>query len=121
MIRKHADSIGHALDGIRWAFKTQPNYRVHVLATVLTLIGGVFFEISYYEWLIVLTMIIGGFSIETMNTAIEQLGDAIDKNYNEIIKRAKDLSAGAMLFYAIGSIIIACIIFIPKILILILP
>ncbi len=115
MIQKHTTAIGHALNGLAWAIRTQPNYRVHFLASFLAIVGGFIFSLSYYEWLIVLIMIMGGFTIETINTAIEQLGDAIDKNYNETIKIAKDLSAGAMLIYSIGAIVVSCILFLPKI------
>lgn len=115
MIRKHTTAIGHALNGLFWAFKTQPNYRVHFIAATLAVIGGIFFSLSYIEWLVVITMIIGGFTIETINTSIEQLGDAIDLHYNETIKVAKDLAAGAMLIYSLGAIIIACMLFLPKI------
>ncbi len=115
MIKKHTTSIGHALNGLRWAFRTQTNYRVHTLATICTFLGGLFFAFTYVEWLIVIVMVVGGFTIETINTAIEQLGDAIDKNYNETIKTAKDLSAGAMLLYSIGAIAVAGMMFLPKI------
>lgn len=115
MIQKHTTAIGHALNGIKWAIQTQPNYRVHFLASLLAILCSIFFSISYTEWIIVIVIIVGGFTIETINTAIEQLGDAIDKNYNETIKIAKDLSAGAMLLYSIGSIGVACMLFLPKI------
>lgn len=115
MIQKHTTAIGHALNGLKWAIQTQPNYRVHFLVSFLTIVGGIYFALTYNEWLIVIIMIIGGFTIETLNTAIEQLGDAIDKNYNETIKIAKDLSAGAMLLYSIGAIAVACMLFLPRI------
>ena len=56
-----------------------------------------------------------GLAIETINTAVEKLADAVDMNFNEHIKIAKDVSAGAMLFFAMGAFITACIIFLPKI------
>lgn len=121
MIRKHTTAIGHALNGLVWAFQTQPNYRVHALASFLAIITGFFLSISYYEWLLVVIVIMGGFTIETINTSIEQLGDAIDRNYNDTIKIAKDLAAGAMLLYSIGSIFIACMLFLPKIINLLFP
>ena len=57
-----------------------------------------------------------GLVIETINTAIEEATDAIDTKIREDIKIAKDISAAAMLIYAIGAIVIALMIFIPKIL-----
>lgn len=114
MIRKHADSIGHASHGLVWALRTQANYRIHILLIVVSIVAGMYFQIRYVEWLTIFALALMGLIIETINTAIEQLGDAIDLNYNEYIKRAKDVSAAAMLIYAIGASIGAAIIFLPR-------
>lgn len=114
-VARHAKSFGHALDGIFWALRTQPNYQVHLTLAVLSLCAGFILKISYAEFLFLITMIFIGLAIETINTAIEQLADAIDKNYNEHIKIAKDVAAGAMLFFAAGAAVAAGIIFLPKI------
>ena len=52
--------------------------------------------------------------IETINTAIESTTDAIDTKIREDLRISKDVSAAAMLIYAIGATIIALMIFIPK-------
>ncbi|MCX7996750.1 MAG: diacylglycerol kinase family protein [Patescibacteria group bacterium] len=111
---KHARSFGYAFEGISWALRTQPNYQIHVFLAVLSLVAGYVLGISYAEFLFILAMIFIGLAIETVNTAIEQLADAIDKNYNKHIKIAKDVAAGAMLFFSIGAAITAGIIFLPK-------
>lgn len=115
MIKRHADSLGHAMDGLIWAVKTQVNYRIHIFLVVITIIGGFLCRVSYSEWLIIIIFIITGLIIETINTSIEQLGDAIDTNFNKHIKRAKDVSAAAMLLFALGALVVSSIIFIPKI------
>lgn len=114
MIKRHANSIGHAVDGMLWAFRTQPNYKTHFSLILLSIIIGWFLEISYLEWMAILITSLLGIIIETVNTAIEKMGDAIDTNYNENIKISKDVSASAMLLYALGAIIVAAVIFIPK-------
>ena len=114
-MKKRADAIGFALSGIWWGFKTQPNYKIHTSLSILTVVAGIFLHVSYTEWLILITMMCLGFVIETINTAIEQLGDAIDTAYNEHIKQAKDSAAGAMLLFAFGAVIVAGWIFIPKV------
>lgn len=116
MIRKHADSIGHALDGLVWALRTQHNYRAHLLLILVSVVAGFILEIKYHEWLIILSLSMLGLIIETINTAIEKVGDAIDLNYNEHIKIAKDVSAAAMLIYSFGAAVGAAMIFLPKIL-----
>lgn len=115
-MKKHAKAIKNAWNGIAWGFKTQPNYRIHLTLSLVVISAAYFLQVSYTEWLLLTVMVVLGFVIETINTGIEQLGDAIDKNYNEYIKRAKDSSAGAMLLFSFGAIIIAGWIFLPKIL-----
>ena len=115
MIRKHTISIKNAWNGLKWALSTQPNYRIHAALSFFAIIGGVFFRITREEFLTIGILIILGFTIETINTAIEEATDAIDTKWREDIKITKDVSAGAMLMFAIGAFSIACFIFIPKI------
>lgn len=115
MIKKHTISVKHAWNGLKWAFSTQPNYRIHAALSLFALAAGFLFQISYNEFLFIIVLIIMGFSIETINTAIEETTDAIDTKQRPDIGLAKDVAAGAMLVFAIGATIIAVIIFIPKI------
>ena len=52
---------------------------------------------------------------EAVNSAVEALADRVTQEYDEAIKRTKDLASGAVLILAIAAAIIGCIIFIPKI------
>ena len=116
MIKKHAFSLKNALAGISWIYKTQANFKIQLTLSVFAIVTAILLQISYLEFLIILTLICVGLAIETLNTAIEEAIDAIHKNWSEEIKVAKDVSAAAMLIFSIGAFIIACIIFIPKIL-----
>lgn len=116
MLKKHTISIKHAYEGMVWAFKTQPNYRIHFLLSMVSLFAAWLLRISYYEFLLVISLIVIGIMVESINTAIELTTDAIDKEWREDIKFAKDVSAAAMLIFSFGAIVIAGIIFIPKIL-----
>ena len=118
MIHRHTISFRHAYDGVIWAFKTQPNYRIHAALSLISVIAGNLLKISQMEFIIIILLITIGLTIEAINTGIEATTDAIDKNIREDIKIAKDVAAGAMLIFAIGATIIAYIIFVPKILVL---
>lgn len=115
MIKYHTISFKHAWEGLIWSLKTQPNYKIHLFLSFLSIIGGIYFKISYFEFLLIIFMITVGLVVETINTGLEQTTDAIDKKIREDIKIAKDVAAAAMLIYAIGASIIALIIFVPKI------
>lgn len=116
MIKKHTISFKNAWAGLRWAFSTQPNFKVHVVLSALALCGAWGFKITYAETLIVLVLITFGLAMEMINTAVEEATDAIDTSIREDIRIAKDVAAGAMLTYAVGAAVIAGLIFIPRIL-----
>jgi diacylglycerol kinase len=115
MLRKHTISFKHAFDGLVTALSTQPNYRIHLFLSLLSLVGGIYFHIQSEEFLIIGVLITVGLVIETINTAIEETCDAIDEAIRPDIKIAKDTAAAAMLIFAIGSAILAGFIFIPHI------
>src|SRR3989339_2288827 len=115
MLKRHTISFRHAFDGLLWSLKTQPNYRIHFFLSVLSIIGGFIYKISYYEFLLIIFLITVGLVIETINTGLEETTDAIDTKIREDIKIAKDVAAAAMLIFAIGSALIAAMIFVPKI------
>lgn len=115
-IRKHTISMSHAIDGILWAYRTQPNYKVHVVISFFVILAAIFFNVSSIEWCILLLTMSVGLVIETLNTSIESTTDAITREWREEIKIAKDVAAAAMLTHAAGSVIIAGVIFIPKML-----
>lgn len=112
----HKLSFGHAIRGIQWALKTQPNYQIHLFLSVLSLVGGIYFRIQPFEWIVVLLLITLGLTIETINTALEMTLDCISLERREDIKHAKDAAAGAMLIVAVGSFVCACYLFLPYIL-----
>lgn len=114
MFKKHTISFKNAFNGLVWSLKTQPNYRIHLSLSLLALGLGFWLKISYIEYLIIILLITVGLVIETLNTAIEAATDAIDTKIREDIRITKDVSAAAMLIYAIGATITALIIFIPK-------
>lgn len=115
-LRKHHISFKTALAGISWAVRTQPNFRVHLVLSLLALLGGWFFRVSTTEMLILIFTIVLGLSAEMVNTAIESMTDLITKEWKAEAKIAKDVSAGMMLVTAFGALIVALVIFLPRIL-----
>jgi len=58
--------------------------------------------------------ICGVLALELVNTAVERVVDLVTKEFHPLAKQAKDIAAGAVLLYAILSVVIGCIIFLPK-------
>jgi len=109
------ESFKHAFDGIGYALKTVNNLKIHLLFTLLVILGGLFFKIQPFEWLTCLIFIALVISLELVNTAIEEDVNLSTLEMNIRAKHAKDVAAGAVLFSAIIAFIVGCIIFIPKI------
>lgn len=115
-LRKHHISVKTAIEGIRWAVKTQPNFRVHLGLSGMAILGGWLFRVTSVEMLILVFTIVLGLSAEMVNTAIESMTDLITKEWRREAKIAKDVSAGMMLITAMGALIVAAVIFLPHIL-----
>lgn len=114
-ILKRIKSFKYAFNGLRVLIIEEHNARIHLMATILVLIAGVFFKISVIEWGMIAFSIGFVFSMEAINSAIENLSDFVSPNKQKLIKKVKDLSAAAVLISAITSLIIGCLVFIPKI------
>jgi diacylglycerol kinase len=119
-MKQQAMSFKNAIAGLFWVIKTQRNFTIQLFLSFLSVVGGFYFQITYEEFLVIGVLITVGLAIEIINTAIEEAIDAIHKDWQETIKIAKDAAAAAMLVFSIGSFIIACIIFIPHIIRLLL-
>lgn len=113
--KKLINSFKYAFTGMWSAYKSERNMKIHIAVAILIILFGVFLQISTYEWLaciVCFAMVIGA---EMFNTAIETVVDIAMPKKDERAKKAKDVAAGGVLVFAIGSAIIGSIIFIPKI------
>lgn len=104
----------YAFEGLHWAAKSQLNFRMHILMTFLAVSLGIYLRISYYEWMMVFSVIFTTLVLELMNTSLEQTTDAITKEFNPTIKHAKDVSAAAVFIYALYALLVGIMIFVPK-------
>ncbi len=113
--KKMINSFKNAFNGMIVSFKQERNMKIHISIMFLVILLGIIFKIKMVEWIICIicfALVIGG---ELFNTAIEITIDIAMPNFNEKAKKAKDISAGAVLVLAIASAIIGFIIFVPKI------
>lgn len=108
-------SFSNAFNGIRDFLLHDRNGKIHLAATIAVIILSFALNISLTEWVVVLLCIAIVMSLEMINAAIEKLCDVVHKDFHPAIKMIKDISAAAVLWAATASAVIACIIFIPKI------
>jgi diacylglycerol kinase len=113
MSKKHSivKSFPYALDGLKTAFKNEPNFRVHLIIGFLTLVTAFFLKVNPTN-LAILVLTIGlVITLELLNTMIEALVDLVSPNIHPLAKIAKDVSAAAVLISTMVSIIIGLLIF----------
>lgn len=114
-LSKRIKSLGFAFTGIFELVKSEPNARIHLVATILAVLAGFILKISYAEWCVVLIVVALVWAAEAFNTVIEKLVDHLFPEIHETARIAKDISAGAVLICAIIALICGLIIFLPKI------
>lgn len=107
-------SFKYAFEGIITTIKEERNMFIHFLIAIIVVITGIYVRLSLNEWLICLLLFALVFSLELINTAIENTVDLVTTKKNKKAKLAKDAAAGAVLIAAIFASIIGIIIFLPK-------
>lgn len=108
------ESFKYAFEGIFTALKTEKNMRIHVVIMLLVIIAGIVLKISKTEWIVCIILfgiVIAG---EMFNSAIETVVDMMMPNKNDMAKKAKDISAGAVLVLSISAAIVGISIFVEK-------
>ena len=108
-------SFQHAFCGILTSFVIGRNIKVHYIAALAAILGGLYFGISKVEFLIILLVSTQVICLEMVNTAIERTVDLVTVEYHLYAKIAKDIAAGAVLVASIFATIIGGIIFLPYI------
>ena len=104
-------SFGYAFEGILTGIRQERNMKIHCVAIILAL-----FQITAVEWCICLLLFALVAGLELVNTAVEAVVDLVTEEKKPLAKKAKDTAAGAVLFAAVISVFIGCIIFLPYLL-----
>jgi len=108
------DSFRNAYEGFLSALNTERNLWVHIALSALAIGFGFYLHINLSEWAIIVLVISAVFMAEFFNTALEYLVNFASPEKKELARKAKDISASAVLIVATASIIIGALIFLPK-------
>lgn len=95
-------------------FRTQPNARFHLAASVAVVLSGFWLEISRLEWAALVLCIALVLALEAVNTALEYLTDLVSPEYHQLAGKAKDAAAGAVLLAAVGAAVVGGVVFLPR-------
>ena len=108
-------SVGYAFKGLFILLRTESSIKIQFVIGLLMTIAGFYYDISNTEWalqFICIGMVMG---IEGVNTSIEKLADFVQPKFDQKIGLIKDISAGAVMAVSIISVIVGCIIYLPKV------
>ena len=110
-------SFLYAAKGLKYAFSTQRNFRIHVGFTLIAFVIGLFLGLNRSELAIMALTVTNVLVVELLNTALESAVDlAIGKRFHPLAQIAKDCSAGAVLVASISSLLIAVLLLFPALL-----
>jgi diacylglycerol kinase len=117
--RKRLKSFKYAFQGLRILLLEEHNSRIHLVAAIIVIIAGLLLKISLMEWALLAIVIGSVFISELFNSALENLANHLSPGQSENIGKVKDLAAAAVLVSAFIAILTGCVIFLPKIYLLI--
>ena len=104
-----------AISGMFFLLKNEDSIKVQSICILLFVLLGYYFEITKNEWIIHIILIGFILTTEALNTVAEKICDFINPKYDDRIKLIKDISAGAVSFAVISSLIVLIIIYYPYI------
>ncbi len=110
---KRIKGIIIAICGMFFLLKNEDSIKVQSLFFLLFIFLGYYFEITKNEWIIHIILIGFILTAEALNTVAEKICDFINPKYDDRIKLIKDISAGAVSFAVISSLIVLIIIYYP--------
>jgi diacylglycerol kinase len=108
-------SFYYAIAGLIYCIRSEKNMKIHILATILVVIAALVVGLNPLEWGLLILTVFMVLVAETVNTAVEKTVDLVTTEYHPLAKLAKNLAAGAVLLAAIGSLLMAVVIFGPHI------
>lgn len=110
------DSFNNAINGLVESVNTERNMKIHIVSAILVLALTLLLDFTRIELIIITITIMLVFVTELFNTALETLTDlAVGGKYHILAKKAKDISAGAVMLMAINSVAVGYLLLYPKI------
>jgi diacylglycerol kinase (ATP) len=107
-------SFTYAWQGISYAFRTQRNFRIHVIVGSLAVSLAIALNLSLVELAVIILTCGIVLTLELVNTALESVVDlTVEQTYHELAKIAKDCAAAAVLISALVSVSVAVCLLLP--------
>ncbi|MDY6939050.1 MAG: diacylglycerol kinase family protein [Cyanobacteriota bacterium] len=110
-------SFKYAWAGIRYAFTTQRNFRIHVVIGSLAIGLAGFLHLEAVKMATIGLTIGLVLALELVNTALESAIDlTVEQTFHPLAKIAKDCAAGAVMIAALSALAVAGSLILPPLL-----
>ncbi len=106
-------SFGFAFAGIAHATRTQRNFKIHIVITIVVVLMGLWLRLSAEQWAVLAVTTGVVFQAELLNTALEAIVDKVAPEFHPLAKVAKDCAAGAVLIVAIAATLVGLLVMGP--------
>ncbi len=105
-------NLANALAGLgEYARRSPGNLIIEVIFGLMALGLGLALELDALRLGLILLTIVLVMGLEILNTAIESLLDIVQPEFSSAVRRAKDLSAAAVLLAAAGALALGTLLF----------
>ena len=110
-------SFRYAAQGLLYGFRSQRNFRIHLLTGIMVFGLGLWLGLSADRLALLVLTVAAVLVLELLNTATEAVVDlAIGRQFHPLARIAKDCAAAAVLVAALASILIALLLLVPPLL-----
>ncbi len=110
------ESVRYAWRGIVHTVRTQRNARIHLVVLAAVVAAGLALGITREEWALVLLAAGLVLAAESLNSALEDLADRVEPDFDPHIMRVKDAAAGGVLITALTAAAVGLLVFGPRLL-----
>jgi diacylglycerol kinase (ATP) len=103
-------SFRNAIVGWWYVIRTQKNAWIHAVATVVTVIVGLWLQLETGDWAMIIIVIAMVWTAEFLNTALEIVVDLASPDLHPLARVGKDVGAAGVLIAAVSAVIIGLLI-----------
>lgn len=107
-------SFGYAFEGVAYILRTQRNARIEIGIALSAVALAAWLGMSAVEWAVLVITIALVMALEWVNTSLELAVSLASPERHPSAKAAKDVAAACVLLGAIASIVVALLLFAPR-------
>ena len=108
--RRWGNKFRDAFHGIVLGVRGQSSFYVHFAIGLAVVVAGWAFDVTRWEWCVLLGCITTVLTAEIFNSAFESMGKVIDTQHNPRLENALDISSGAVLMASLGAAAVGTIV-----------